>query len=482
VVVCPPSVSHNWRREAKKWCPWAKAYIVKGRSTPIPKKHIDLLILPWSVLADRYLEILGRSPNLLIVDEAHFAKNEDALRSQALHLLARGVPRLLLLTGTPLINNERELRVLRGLFGVEDPPMIRRLLEDVAKDIPPKTRSVLGVELHAKTRAEYSKAESDFETWLEKELRKRLDAGEAEAVAHRALAAEALVKVGYLRRIVAKGKVRAAAEWVNQAVLLGEAVVVFLEHQEPLRLLQRLLRKQRIRFVTIQGSTPAKARTQAIDRFQGGEVPVFLGTKAAKEGITLHRARHLLFLEHYFTSADEEQAEDRIRRIGQKYPTTIWFLHAADTIDDRLAQIVESKRRIVANAIGSADVRESDQGAVLDLISTWGTHTRMVAKPTKLGEARSLPTLPSPTVVCSLMFGAERWTPKAAQIWAQMNGYHATKVYRRGKVVRVQNHNPALFRRGSFSAVQLSSDVQAIVGERKTRRRSTRTSTSGRST
>ena len=187
-----------------------------------------MIILPWSILAVRYLEIFPRKPQFLIVDEAHFAKNEDTLRSQALRFLCQRTPHLVLLTGTPLINSERELEVLRGLFGVDNPPMIRRLLEDVAKDIPPKTRSVLPVELRAKERAEYRKAEDDFETWLEEELQKRMQQGEAAAAAHRALVAEALVKIGYLRRILGRAKVYAAAEWIARAVLMGEAVVVVL--------------------------------------------------------------------------------------------------------------------------------------------------------------------------------------------------------------------------------------------------------------
>lgn len=476
VVVCPPSVAHNWRRETKKWCPWAKVYIVKGHKTPLPKQHIDVIIVPWSILSVRYLEIVPRNPQFLIVDEAHFAKNEDTLRSQALRFLCQRSPHLVLLTGTPLINNEREIEVLRGLFGIDDPPMIRRLLEDVAKDIPPKTRSLLPVELRNKDRAEYRKAEDDFEAWLEEELKKRLQSGEAMAVAHRAMAAEALVKIGYLRRILGKAKIYAAAEWIARAVLLGEAVVVFCEHQEPLKRLQRLLRKQRIGFVTVQGSTTPKARLEAVDDFQGGKVPVFIGTKAAKEGITLHRGRHLLFLERFFTSADEEQAEDRIRRIGQKYATTIWFLHGVGTIDDRLAQIIDTKRRLVNRIIGSADVGETDEGAVIDLISSWGNHVKTKTDPTPLGQGKAPPPLPSPSVVCSLMFGAERWTEKSAQVWAKMNGYHAEKVYRRGKVVTVSNHNPALFQHGSFSAITLANDIQAIIGKRKASRRSTRSS------
>ena len=100
--------------------------------------------------------------------------------------------------------------------------------------------------------------------------------------------------------------------------------------------------------------------------------------------------------------------------------------------------------------------------------------------PTSLGQPRAQPPLPSPAVVCSLMFGAERWTPKAAQIWARMNGYHAESVRHRGQIVRVENHNPALFERGTFRTVTLASDVRAIVGTRKVRRRSTRSSPSRR--
>jgi hypothetical protein len=212
-----------------------------------------------------------------------------------------------------------------------------------------------------------------------------------------------------------------------------------------------------------------------VDDFQSGKVPVFIGTKAGKEGITLHRGRHLLFLERFFTSADEEQAEDRIRRIGQRYATTIWFLHGVGTIDDRLAQIIEAKRRLVDRIVGSADVGESSEEAVLDLISSWGSHIQSTVDPGTLGQGKSLPALPSPGVVCSLMFGAERWTVASAKVWAVMNGYHAIRVYKAGKVVRVENHSPALFHRGSFQAVPLSDDIQAVLGKRKDKR-STRSS------
>ena len=476
VVVCPPSVAHNWRRETKKWCQWAKVYIVKGHKIRLPRKHIDVIIVPWSILAARYLEILARKPQFLVVDEAHFAKNEEALRSQALQIIAKRTPHLLLLTGTPLINSAQELETLRGLFGDEDPPMIRRLLEDVAPDIPPKTRSTIPVQLRPRNQAEYTKAETDFQEWLERELKKRLQSGEAVAAAHRAMAAEALVKVGYLRRIIGKSKVYAAAEWIGRAVRLGEAVVVFCEHKETVKRIKHLLTKQRILHVTIAGNTPTAQRLKAIDAFQSGKVPVFIGTKAAKEGITLTRARHLLFVERFYTSAEEEQAEDRIRRIGQKYATTIWFLHAVETIDDRLAQIVENKRRLVEKAIGSADVAEAEEETVLDLISQWGDHSSRSTDATTLGQSKTLPSLPSPKVVHSIRFGATRWTPKAAKIWAKMNGYKAVRVYQKGRIVTVENAKLSSFHPGTFDSVPLSKDIRAIVGKPKSTRRSTRSS------
>jgi len=476
VVVCPASVVTHWRREARKWCPGAKVCTVTDMSTPLPRRRASIYIISWSLLSQRYMELLGKRPSLLIADECHFAKSPDALRSQSLWALAKRTPHLLLLTGTPLINRRSELVTLQRMFGSADPPMIRRLLEDVATDIPPKTRSTLHISLRPKDAARYRRAESDFAAWLEAELNKRLSAGEAEATAHRALAAESLVKVGYLRRILGESKVHAAADWAGRAVRLGEPVVLFCEHREVVRRIQVLLRRQRIGFVTVEGATPRAARQRAIDSFQAGKVPVFIGSKAAKEGITLHRARHLLFVERYFTSAEEEQAEDRIRRIGQKNPTTIWFLHALGTIDDRLSRIIESKRRLIRDAIGSADIVESEASTVVDLISAWSEHIELpTGEVTELGLGPSLDPLPSPTDVCSLLFDGSRWTVKSARAWARMNGYHAGKTHSAGGMVKVSNHNPAHFHSGSFSPVRLSSDIQAVMGKRKPRR-STRSS------
>jgi hypothetical protein len=372
----------------------------------------------------------------------------------------------MLLTGTPIVNTRSELKVLHDLLGTEDPPMIRRLLEDVAKDIPEKKRSSLFINLRDKARTEYDRADQRFEAWLRKEKEKLLGEGMAEEEVERSMTAEALTKLGYLRRLLGTCKVPAAVDWIARAVRVGEPVVVFLEHQATLARLEKGLRKQRIRFKVIEGKTPAKKRQGIIDGFQAHEFPVFIGTKAAKEGITLTAARHLLFLERYFTSAEEEQAEDRIRRIGQTRKTTIWYLHAVDTVDDRIASIVRSKRSIVRAAIGSANVAETDLGNVQSLISLWGDHVVPDVKTEPLGKGNPLPPLPSPQKTYAIVFMGSRWRMASALTWCRMNGYLPTRKVAMVDRFKLVVHPPEVFQRGQFTTYRVSKDIQIITGNR----------------
>ena len=408
----------------------------------------------------------------VVVANCHLAKNADALRTQALSIIAKRAPHMILLSGTPLVNRPAELETIKGLFGQEDEvPMIRRHLEDVLPEIPPKMRSVLPVQLRPKDEGEYRKAEKDFADWLEMELQRRMSQGEALAAAERALAAEALVKTGYLRRLLGLAKVPAAVDWISRAVRVGEPVVVFCEHQEVVARLRTLLTKQRIRHVTIDGGTGRKQRQLAIDTFQAGLVPVFIGTKAAKEGITLTRGRNLLFIERYFTSADEEQAEDRIRRFGQKYPTTIWFLHAEETLDTRLSEIIETKRKLVDETIGSADIEESEEAAVLELISAWHENAAKPHQPTSqatdLGLGKPLPPLPSPNECYRLLFRPPRWTKAAAKAWSAMHGFRPTEIHAVDAGIQVGVLPLDRFVPGKFHRVAISADIVATLGVRR---------------
>jgi SNF2 family DNA or RNA helicase len=467
VIVAPASVVWSWHEETRKWCKWAKICVIEGYKGRIPDKPYHIYILSWSLLARRGKELLYRKPKLLIADEAHMAKNMEAMRSRALYGMAKRIPHKLLLTGTPLINSIKELETLKQFFGTPNPPMIRRLLNEVAPDIPPKTRLVLPVYLPPRIAEEYRYAVEEFEIWLLQALKTRMEEGEAERQAQRSLAAEALVKIGYLRRICGYGKVDAALAVAARCVRMGEPVVFFAEHGAIIRRLSSLLKKANLRHCKLVGSTPKASRAQMIKKFQAGEFPIFIGSKAATTGITLHKAAHLVFIESYYTSAELDQAEDRIRRIGQKRPTNIWYLHAKGTIDDRIASIIARKRRIVSDAIGTEEIRESSEINVLELMANW---SKQVSAPvyadgdSLLGLSKPLPPMPLQRDSYQALFKGKQWTPRKVREWAKMNGYSLRKIEQTAKGYRATLNSQTAFVAGRFKAFKVSGQITLITG------------------
>lgn len=370
-------------------------------------------------------------------------------------------------TGTPIINSKEELENLKDFFGTVSPPMLRRLLEDVAPEVPKKSRSYVYITLKPEDQEEYEQADADFENWLRAEKAKLHGEGMSEYEISRTLAAEALAKIGYLRRLIGVAKADAAVEWIERAVRVGEPVVVFCEHQDVLHKIIRGLKKARILHGVIEGSTPAEERQEIIDGFQSYKFPVFLGTKAAKEGITLTRARHLMFVERFYTSAEEEQAEDRIRRIGQLHATTIWFLHAVGTVDDRVDTIVKSKRQIIRTAIEAKEIAETPIGNVEDLLNRWNIHTEPKdIKIQPLGHGNRLPALPVPKSTHAVLFYGSRWKTESAAIWCRMNGYAPQRKMDLTGRLKLVVEPAEVFKPGEFSIFDVCKDIKIIRGKR----------------
>jgi len=109
LIVCPASVVTNWCREAKKWVKGAVIHAIADMATPMPKRKVDIFVTSWSLLPMRYLEILALKPKFIIADEAHYVKGgEDTLRGQALAIIAKRTPHMILLSGAPLVNRTAE--------------------------------------------------------------------------------------------------------------------------------------------------------------------------------------------------------------------------------------------------------------------------------------------------------------------------------------------------------------------------------------
>lgn len=524
VVVVPASVYSNWHDECKMWLPSVPVWSMPKRDSDGPPANFKgIVITRYSVVAYQTDELARCSPQYLIVDEAHRIKNSDAQQTVAVTHLAEGVPHVALLTGTPVANNVGEIwnllatvdmedygrkgefidnyalteevtigkgRTVTKIIGVKPGGalkdrlrcvMIRRLKEDVMKWLPDKTRHVLTVEPDAAAMREYAKAEKEFAQWLNVRLTEKIAEAQADEEGDvnpddverevrrrlaRSLENEAMVKVGQLRGLVGRMKVGPALDTIVDFVEAEEPLIVFAVHKEVVAGLAAGLDKMKVRYAIIDGSTPTDARGPIVRAFQDGKLDVIIGSEAMSEGVTLTRASNVLFVERFWTSVKEEQAEDRAHRQGQKNAVAITFLEVPDTIDQRLRGIIDVKRKLVAAIVSNTAVAESDTSTLADLFASFATigvgapAKRSWSKVAKRTNRGGLPTV-NRSGVLALIFERD-WTKGQATQWAGVNGFPTKRLEAVGGawVLRMRAGRGTKTR-----TVRLSDGVSAVVVE-----------------
>ena len=380
VVVCPAAMKLTWEREAARWLPHRSVAVISGRVAVPPSGEITILNYE---IAAAHREALGRRrPRALVVDEAHYCKNPSAKRTQAVRALAGSVRAdglRLALTGTPVLNHPDELiaqlRVIGRLadFGsgarfshqfrgrlmeerlhwhLRRRCFVRRLKADVLPQLPAKRQVVVPIALT--NEPEYRLAQRDVIEWLRTQP---LDLSELNAKIAATLRAQRLAQLGTLQRLAARGKLAAALAWIEDFMASGEALVVFARHVE----VQKAALERFPDALHLLGEDSLPAREAAIAAFQAPDGPplIVCATRSAAQGITLTRASNVCFLELEWTPAIHDQAEDRCHRIGQHDAVTAWYLLAADTIDETMSRLIQSKRATVA-AVTDGRVLESD--------------------------------------------------------------------------------------------------------------------------
>jgi len=233
---------------------------------------------------------------------------------------------------------------------------IRRLKSEVLPELPPKTRTFLPIVLDKATRSPYDSAQDEWD--------KKIDSYYLNG--QPLPAGTMLNMINDLRHMCGHIKVNYAVGWINQyREQTGKPIVVFTHHRD---VLSRLAEKMS-NVKTITGDTPSHTRQEIVDDFQAGNIGVLIcNTVAAKEGITLTRADTVLFLEREWTPTDEEQAEDRVYRIGQESQHVhAVYLSCEGTIDEHFDRVIESKRAVVKAVLDGGDV-EQRKGLVAQLV------------------------------------------------------------------------------------------------------------------
>ncbi|HEV2059140.1 MAG TPA: DEAD/DEAH box helicase, partial [Solirubrobacteraceae bacterium] len=386
IVVCPASLKLNWQREAAHWLAHRSVALVEGRTAVAARA--DITILNYEIVA-AHRELLARlGPRALVVDESHYVKNPQAKRTQAVRRLASSVVEgglRLALSGTPVLNQAEELvsqlrvigrledfgsgaqftRKFRGELSEERLHwhlrrrcFVRRLKVEVLPQLPAKRQVVVPVALSNAT--EYRLAEEDVIAWLRSQP---LDLRELNAKIAATLRAQRLAQLGTLQRLAARGKLGAALSWVADFLASGEPLVVFARHVE----VQEALLARFPDAVHLLGRDSAAAREAAVQAFQDPAGPQLLigATRIAGQGITLTRASNVAFLELEWTPALHDQAEDRCHRIGQHDAVTAWYLLAANTIDETMAELIQRKRGVIAAV---TDGRQLDGDGLVEAV------------------------------------------------------------------------------------------------------------------
>ncbi len=385
IVVCPASLKWTWEREAAVHFGMA-VEVLEGMRPPhegLTTTH-GIIVLNYDILHAWLPHLAALRPKILVGDEAHYIVNRKARRSKATKTLAQLVRHVVLLSGTPLTNRPTELWQLLNILRPDLFPsfwtfahrytkarmtpwgwdfskpanldelhrvlinkrlMIRRLKKDVLSQLPPKTRSVVPLEIE--DRRQYQTAVHDFVRWLRTKKRSRK------------ASASMLVKIGYLRRLAGELKVKPVMSWVDDFLEGGDGKLVLFAIHKPV--VAAFAGRYKGQCVVVDGSVVGRDRMRAVDAFQHDKrIRVFIGNiKAAGVGITLTAASTVAFAELEWTPGAMVQAEDRCHRIGTMNHVQAFWLVAKNTIEEKIAALIEEKFKTL-NAVLDGGQNDDD--------------------------------------------------------------------------------------------------------------------------
>jgi SNF2 family DNA or RNA helicase len=412
LVVVPNVVKTNWAREAGRWTPRRSATVIHGNGETIDG-FADIVVVNYEVL-DRHVGWIGDFGfRGMVVDEAHFIKNKSSQRSQ--HVLelserirARTVrPLLMALTGTPLINDIEDFRAIWQFLGwiddskplgqlmhaledagltpadpgfyasarrcVIDMGIVRRRKLEVAADIPARRIADLPVELEGPAGRSIRAAERDLARRMvsryETALASRPADSRIEGIDHDlvrrvaraelkdATAGQGGENVFSMMRRIGQAKAGLAADYAAQLARSAGKVVFFAKHVDVMDAAEETFARQGVRFSSIRGDQTPSVRQKNIDAFVNDpDVAVAVcSLTAAGVGLNLQVASNIVLAELSWTDAEQTQAIDRSHRIGQTEPVTAWRIIAAQTIDARIAELIDSKAGLAARALDGSD-------------------------------------------------------------------------------------------------------------------------------
>jgi SWI/SNF-related matrix-associated actin-dependent regulator 1 of chromatin subfamily A len=409
LVVCPSSAKINWEREINTFCD--DTTIIDGKKWSEAKFTIinfDIL-KNFHTLHDRRTqssedvklnrELANAKYDCCIIDEAHYLKNNESIRGKIMVELAvkHGIPKVWLLTGTPVANRPMDffnlLKIIKspiaenwkhyavrycdgrqffrtlknglrkqiwltdGASNLEElasktKNIILRRLKTEVLDMPDKVITPMHHKLTTKGWVQY---EALWEEYLEKRVLEGKKNGSLQ---------KDLVELVLLRQFIAAEAIPHTIEMVENAIEMGRKVIVFTSFTEELEILAAHFGKIAVKH---NGPMTSNQKQKSVDAFQNNpKVKVFIGNiKSAGVAITLTEATVVVFNSFDWVPGNNEQAEDRAFRIGQKNDVNVYYQIFDDTISTRMWNMVRNKKDIIDIIMGDRKLTDDEITATL---------------------------------------------------------------------------------------------------------------------
>lgn len=381
---------HQAVEEINKWLPNKTVQVVKTGKQEV-STDFDVTIINYELVAKQNENLMQIGYGIVVLDEMTMIQNPDTKRTIAVKELTQDIHKIVGLSGTPIGGKPKNffsfLNMLdptlfptffdygvrycngkKGPFGwqyegvsngstlnrVLKPMMIRRLRKDAAKFLPGKTRDKVLLDGSPKFWTAY------------KELEKKIE--KSKFTKNKKKEFEVLGLLQRARKMVGEEKARQLSEIIDKYLDAGEQVVIYV-HSVSIREQLLIEFSKKCNTVEIRGGQSAKSVKEAQDTFLAKKAQVMIiSTLAGGMGLNLNSASFGFFVERQWKVDDEEQAEDRIYRIGQENPVTISYLHIPETIDDYMDELAESKRETNQLILDGKETANSEQSVQLEIL------------------------------------------------------------------------------------------------------------------
>lgn len=383
LVICPKSVVYNWAEEIARFRPRLTTAIYHGVKRELDVK-VDVTLTTYAVLRMDVDRLSTEHWDVLVLDEAQAIKNANSQTARAAFELDADFR--IALSGTPVENRLEELWSIMnfanpGLLGARSdfqerysgpiangntgaagrlrakirPFVLRRMKREVVPELPPRTDSVLHVELDETERAVYDAVR----VATKKDVAAKLAQGGGVLAALEALlrlrqaACHSELVPG--QHAETSSKIERLVEALQEVAADGHKALVFSQWTSLLDLLEPHLSTAEIPFTRLDGTT--RDRQGVVSHFQNDAGPpvMLVSLKAGGTGLNLTAADHVFLLDPWWNPAVEDQAADRAHRIGQDRPVMVYRMIAKDTVEERIFALQAKKRMLADVALGEAD-------------------------------------------------------------------------------------------------------------------------------